>query len=158
MINTDKGSNNHLINMWPWGNKRNFCLIIFHPDEISHNSLSHLQNKFVLIDFNPYCPATDPLLFSWDELTPNKSTEKLLLPTSHHSPSSPPSHPLPPHTQHTSGSSSDLAIGTCDGPIDGDPRQHQLLPVFRIVDGESIQPSDLHSFRLPKVTAPRHNQ
>ena len=28
-----------------------------------------VQDKFLLVDFNPYCPMTDSLLFSWEELT-----------------------------------------------------------------------------------------
>lgn len=61
-----------------------------------------------MVDFNPYSPMTDALLFTWEEL-------------------------------------SSIALGRLDGGSKG-------LPILRIVNGErSIQPSDLQSFRLPKV-------
>ena len=110
-----------------------------------------LQNKFLLIDFNPYCPATDPLLFSWEELlTPNKSTDNLS--------SSLPSPPPPNHTPHHNDSSDHGRCCNGGAAIGGDlDFWQQLLPVFRIVDGESIQPSDLQSFRLPKVIKSRQD-
>ena len=112
-----------------------------------------LQNKFLLIDFNPYCPATDPLLFSWEELlTPNKSTNNLSSSLPSPSPST------STHTPHHSDSS-DHGICCNGGAAIGGSLDfwRQLLPVFRIVDGESIQPSDLQSFRLPKVIRSRQD-
>lgn len=44
-----------------------------------HKPNTLLQDEFLLIDFNPYCPATDPLLFSWKELAVGADT---LLPRS----------------------------------------------------------------------------
>ena len=108
------------------------------------------------MDFNPYCPATDPLLFSWDELTPNnRHTFPLSL---SHLPLPPSPLSAPPCTHSHNSDNSELPGASCNGAIDGESTharaQQQLLPVFRIVDGESIQPSDLQSFRLPKVTEP----
>ena len=63
-----------------------------------------------MVDFNPYSPMTDALLFTWDEL-------------------------------------SHIVARRWEGGSEG-------VPVVRIVEGEgSIQPSDLQSFRLPKVSS-----
>ena len=63
-----------------------------------------------MVDFNPYSPMTDALLFTWDEL-------------------------------------SHIVARRWDGRSEG-------VPIVRIVEGEgSIQPSDLQSFRLPKVSS-----
>ncbi len=66
---------------------------------------SFSQNNYWLVDFNPYCPMTDPLLFTWEQLT--------------------------------SGAVAAMAA-------------QEQLPVLRLVDGMSIQPSDLHTHRLPQ--------
>ncbi|XP_064400043.1 cell division cycle protein 123 homolog [Halichondria panicea] len=63
------------------------------------------ENSYWLVDFNPYCSMTDPLLFSWEELT--------------------------------------------SGAVTAMAAQEQL-PVLRLVDGVSIQPSDLQTHRLPQ--------
>ena len=64
-----------------------------------------VQGDIQLVDFNPFCPMTDGLLFSWNELV--KGT-------------------------------------ICN---DGE------APVIRVVEGKpGVQPHDLHTSRLPKVT------
>lgn len=96
------------------------------------------QDDFLLIDFNPYCPATDPLLFSWEELAAGADT---LL-------------PQPSLLTRNDGDATQDAATANDSGVGDIVRGHRegLLPVFRVVDGDvSMQPSDLHRFRLPKV-------
>lgn len=54
------------------------CLVVFdiyRQSEVTHSQTypsSHpyflAQEKLYLVDFNPFCPTTDGLLFTWDEL------------------------------------------------------------------------------------------
>ena len=88
---------------------------------ISYHSGIVLQNKFWLVDINPYSPMTDPLLFTWEELSLGPQGLK-----------------TPSHT----------------GSVVQSTQEQQVeLPELRLVDGLSIQPSDVQTYKLPQVSS-----
>ena len=133
-----------------------------HTHTHTHTHTHSIQGKFLLIDFNPYCRATDPLLYSWEELS--HESEKLLLQldttssTLTASGTVPSAYSSDTRTDVSSDTRTDVSSST-DGSsgsghssaCDGGWEKVSSLPLMRVVDGETIQPSDLQSFRLPKV-------
>ena len=90
------------------------------------------QGALQLMDFNPFCPMTDPLLFTWEELIVLGEQLPTFTPIS----SCP---PPPPHTHtHTHPHISSLDTQT---------------PLIRVVESAGVvQPTDLYHCRLPKVS------